>query len=218
MGRIVEDLITVEEGYFAYENRPVLKNINFKMKKGEFAAIIGANGAGKTTFLKLLLKELCFQKGKITRNYKSLSYVGQAQDKTVESFPATVLEVVLLNLYKEIEFFRFAKKEHKEKARKALALVGMDKFEKSMIGELSGGQRQRVMIAKAIVQKPEFLILDEPTTGLDKNSVEELFRTLTRLNEKLGMSILMISHDLLRVKTWCKSIYLLEEGELYATI
>lgn len=215
----METLIKVEDAYFSYqEGKYILEKINFEMKKGEFLAIIGANGAGKTTFLKLLLNQLSFQKGRIVRNYKKVSYVGQSQEKQAEAFPATVLEIVLLNLSKEIGYFRFAKQEHKEKAREALRIVGMLEYENFLIGELSGGQRQRVLIAKAMVQKPELLILDEPTTGLDKRAVEDLFETLTKLNHEQEMSILMISHDLFRVRTWCQQIYLLEEGELYATV
>lgn len=215
----MDTLIQVRNGSFAYQDgKEILKNIEFEMKRGEFLAIIGANGAGKTTFLKLLLRQLSFQRGEVVRNYEKISYVGQAQDKQQESFPATVLEIVLLSLRKEIGYFRFAKKEHKEKARAALRMVDMLAYENNLIGELSGGQRQRVMIAKAMVQEPELLILDEPTTGLDKRSVEDLFQTLTRLNHEQGMSILMISHDLFRVRTWCQKIYLLEEGELYATV
>lgn len=214
----METLIKVENASFAYQEKKILQNIDFEMKKGEFLAIIGANGAGKTTFLKLLLNQLSFQQGSVIRNCEKISYVAQTQDKQQEGFPATVLEVVLLNLNKEIGYFRFAKEEHKEKAREALKVVDMISYENHLLGELSGGQRQRVMIAKAMIQKPDLLILDEPTTGLDKKSVEDLFETLTKLNHEQGMSILMISHDLFRVRTWCQKIYLLEEGELYATI
>ena len=91
----MKTLIQVEQGYFSYPKREnLLRNINFSIEEGEFAAIIGANGAGKTTFLKLLLGQLSFQKGKVTRNYRQISYVSQAQDKTQDSFPATVLEIV----------------------------------------------------------------------------------------------------------------------------
>jgi len=215
----VKTLIQVEQGYFSYpKQKTLLKNINFSIHAGEFTAIIGANGAGKTTFLKLLLEQLSFQKGKVTRNYQQISYVSQAQDKTQDSFPATVLEVVLLNLRQEIGYFHFVKEKHREQARKALKMVGMENYERHLMKELSGGQRQRVMIAKAIVQEPELLILDEPTTGLDKKAVEDLFDTLTSLQHEKGMSILMISHDLFRVRTWCEHIYLLEEGELYASV
>lgn len=215
----METLLRVEKAYFAYqEKKNILENVNFEMKRGDFVAIIGANGAGKTTFLKLLLNQLSFQRGSVTRNYERISYVSQAHDKQEQSFPATVLEVVLLNLSKEIGYFRFAKQEHKEKAREALKMVDMLSYEKYLLAELSGGQRQRVMIAKAMIQKPELLILDEPTTGLDKKSVEDLFETLRKLNHEQGMSILMISHDLFRVRTWCKKIYMLEEGEMYATV
>ncbi len=154
----------------------------------------------------------------MTRNYRQISYVSQAQDKTQDSFPATVLEIVLLNLRREIGYFHFVKEKHREQARKALKMVGMEAYEKHLMKELSGGQRQRVMIAKALVQEPELLILDEPTTGLDKKAVEDLFDTLTKLQHDKGMSILMISHDLFRVRTWCEHIYLLEEGELYASV
>lgn len=212
-------LIQVEQGYFSYpKQESLLRNINFSIREGEFAAIIGANGAGKTTFLKLLLEQLSFQKGKVTRNYRQISYVSQAQDKMQEAFPATVMEVVLLNLWKKIGYFHFVKEAQRQEARKALKMVGMEAYEKHLMRELSGGQRQRVMIAKAIVQEPELLILDEPTTGLDKKAVEDLFDTLTKLQHEKGMSILMISHDLFRVRTWCEHIYLLEEGELYASV
>ncbi|MCI7344156.1 MAG: ABC transporter ATP-binding protein [Fusobacterium necrophorum] len=212
-------LIQVEQGYFSYpKQESLLRNINFSIREGEFTAIIGANGAGKTTFLKLLLEQLSFQKGKVTRNYRQISYVSQAQDKMQEAFPATVMEVVLLNLWKKIGYFHFVKEAQRQEARKALKMVGMEAYEKHLMRELSGGQRQRVMIAKAIVQEPELLILDEPTTGLDKKAVEDLFDTLTKLQHEKGMSILMISHDLFRVRTWCEHIYLLEEGELYASV
>lgn len=215
----MKTLIQVEQGYFSYpKQESLLRNINFSIREGEFAAIIGANGAGKTTFLKLLLEQLSFQKGKVTRNYRQISYVSQAQDKMQEAFPATVMEVVLLNLWKKIGYFHFVKEAQRQEARKALKMVGMEAYEKHLMRELSGGQRQRVMIAKAIVQEPELLILDEPTTGLDKKAVEDLFDTLTKLQHEKGMSILMISHDLFRVRTWCEHIYLLEEGELYASV
>lgn len=215
----MENLCIVKNLNFSYDTKNILlKNINLEIKKGEFLAIIGANGTGKTTLLRVLLEELKPQSGKIIFNTKKISYVSQAQDKTIQNFPATVLEVVLMNLTKEIGIFKFANKKHKEKAMKALELVNMKDYSKRLISELSGGQRQRVMIAKAIVQNPEFLILDEPTTGLDKKSVEDLFEILTELNNKYKMTILMISHDLFRVRTWCNKIYLLEEGELYVTV
>ena len=195
-----------------------LKGFSLQAKAGTILGLVGPNGAGKTTFLKLLLGQLSFQKGKVTRNYRQISYVSQAQDKTQDSFPATVLEIVLLNLRREIGYFHFVKEKHREQARKALKMVGMEAYEKHLMKELSGGQRQRVMIAKALVQEPELLILDEPTTGLDKKAVEDLFDTLTKLQHDKGMSILMISHDLFRVRTWCEHIYLLEEGELYASV
>ena len=115
-------------------------------------------------------------------------------------FPATVGEIVMLNMYKEVGLFKFPKKEHREAVKKALDTVGMLDYINKSFSDLSGGQQQRVIIAKAIVNQPEVLILDEPTSGIDHQSEEILYQLLDRLNQEYNITILMISHDLKKIK------------------
>ena len=106
----------------------------------------------------------------------------------------------MLNMYKEVGLFKFPKKEHREAVKKALDTVGMLDYINKSFSDLSGGQQQRVIIAKAIVNQPEVLILDEPTSGIDHQSEEILYQLLDRLNQEYNITILMISHDLKKIK------------------
>ncbi len=207
----MKELVEIKNLSFAYNDKKnILNNVNLKVISGDFLAIIGSNGSGKTTLIKIILGRLKNYKGIISRNCNEISYVGQNNHS--EYFPATVFEIVMLSLTKDIGIFKFPKKEHIEKVKKALMKVNMLDYSNKMIGELSGGQRQRVMIAKAIVKEPEIIILDEPTNWLDKESVEDLFNILIKLNEEQNITIIMISHDIINVKKFCSRILLIEEG------
>lgn len=185
---------------FNYPDKKILNNIDFNVDKGDFICIVGTNGTGKTTLMKLILNLLKPQKGTILikgtkstdfKEFEKISYVSQNATSFNQSFPATVKEIVELGLYGK----KLSKSEKEEKINSALETVGMCEYKNKLIGNLSGGQKQRVFIAKAIVKNPELLLLDEPTVGIDNEAVNSICCLLGRLN-KSGITILMVTHDL----------------------
>ena len=190
---------------FSYGEAPVLSCASFGLPQGGFAALIGPNGAGKSTLLKLLLGELSPSSGAVRllgqdtarfRNWRRLGYVPQDGLARHTDFPASVEEVVLANLSGEIGLFRFPRQEHRERVRQALELVGMAGYGRRRIGALSGGQRQRVLLARALISRPEVMLLDEPTSMLDPSGKANLLRMLKGLQNSRGFSMLFITHDL----------------------
>jgi hypothetical protein len=219
----MQNIINIENVSFSYGNFHVLNDINLKISKSEIVGIIGSNGAGKTTLIKLLIGSLTPDKGNIEihgSNVKkickshTIGYVSQSQDKNNIVFPATVFEIVMMNLYMDIGLLRFPNKTHKQKVMDALKLVGMEDYKDKMIHNLSGGQRQRVMIAKSIVSMPSILILDEPTTGVDESSSKMIYELLQTLNKKLNLTIIMISHDIKNLRKYSTNMYGIEYGRL----
>ena len=191
---------------FAYSGGGnVLENLSFDIYKKDFIAIIGANGSGKSTLLKLILKELNPSDGEIfisntnIKNFKewdTIGYVPQINAGNIPGFPITALEIVTLNLYNKMGFFKFSRKSHIELAKRALSQVNMLDFANTPMNKMSGGQQQRIMIAKSLINNPKILIFDEPTTGIDKESKDQLFKILTHLNRIHGITILLVTHEL----------------------
>ena len=208
---------------FAYGNTPVLDAASFTMCEGGFAALVGVNGAGKSTLLRLLLGELKPTGGHIAlmgqdigsfKSWQRIGYVPQDGLTRKASFPASVNEVVLANLYSRIGLFRFPRREHREDVRHTLELVGMQDYGRRMLGELSGGQRQRVQLAQALVSRPALLLLDEPTAGLDAQSTADFYKLLKQLNRERGLSILIVSHDLQEMPRLTDTIYCLSHQKI----
>ena len=179
------------------------REIDIEIHAGEIHAIAGENGAGKSTLIKIILKILPYNKGKITlfgedlskfkENYK-IGYVSQKANSFNSDFPATVKEVVMANLYSRRGLFKRYKKEDYEKLSTVLEKVGMSGYENRLIGNLSGGQQQRIFIARALISEPELLLMDEPTVGVDAKSVRQIMDIISELN-KQGMTIIMTNHD-----------------------
>ncbi len=195
------EVINVENLTFEYTDTAILKNVNFKLYKGDFLGIIGANGAGKSTLIKLILGLLSPDSGKISlfgtdfiKARKKIGYVPQKANSFNTDFPATVKEVVRANLFAEKVLFKPYTKKDDEKVNSALELVGMLQHKDKLIGSLSGGEQQRVFIARALVRKPELLLMDEPTVGIDAKSVHDIMDIIKKLN-KNGMTIIMTNHD-----------------------
>ena len=208
---------------FSYGEAPVLSCASFGLPQGGFAALIGPNGAGKSTLLKLLLGELSPAAALVRllgqdtarfRNWRRLGYVPQDGLARHTDFPASVEEVVLANLSGEIGLFRFPRPEHREQVRQALELVGMAGYGRRLIGALSGGQRQRVLLARALISRPEVMLLDEPTSGMDLQSGENFYRLLAGLNRDHGLHHPDGEPRWDRICSYVSTLYCLEEGTL----
>ena len=197
---VLKDIIKIRNLNFSYDKQVVLEDINLDYSSDEFLAIIGPNGGGKSTLLKLILGLLKPQSGEIKLFGKEPSevskFIGYVPQNFLsnQSFPMMVLEVVLMGLIDK-KIFGFYSKDEKALALSALEKVGMREFANARIGELSGGQRQRVYIARALCANAKVLILDEPTASIDTKGQAEIYEILKGINEN-GVGVVLVSHDL----------------------
>ncbi|MBQ7525768.1 MAG: metal ABC transporter ATP-binding protein [Abditibacteriota bacterium] len=184
----------------APDGMTVLDNVSLTVKQGEFTAVIGPNGAGKTTLLRAVLGLITPTSGSVEvfggSPESALSKIGYVpQTMTIDrTFPISVYETVLMGTFARLGVGRRPGKREREDALKALETAGIADLKDRPIGNLSGGQRQRVFIARALVNKPELLILDEPMTGVDAATTENLYTLLKSLRSE-GVTIIMVSHD-----------------------
>lgn len=185
--------IQAENLSFQYEETPVLENVSFEIREGEFVGIFGPNGGGKTTLLKLIMGFLKPQKGRIKNKVSgSIGYVPQISHLD-RQFPITVLEVVMMGCLESSPWQTYTP-QAREKALAALDNVGLADFQSHPFGDLSGGQAQRTLIARALVSQPALLLLDEPTASVDIAAEESIYALLSSLRGTL--TILMVTHDL----------------------
>jgi len=183
----------------------ILKDIDLVIKKGEYSAVIGPNGGGKTTLIRLLLGLEKKSKGSISifgkkqKSFKSwdkIGYVPQRVSQVDQHFPATVEEVVKMGRTSKRGFFARESQSDRDSVELAMQKMDVKNLRHKLVGELSGGQRQRVMIARALASEPEVLILDEPNTGVDMASQNRFYALLRELNQNDGMTIIFITHDI----------------------
>lgn len=192
-------VISLENVNFSYSDEPILKEVNLEIHDREMIGIVGPNGGGKTTLLRLILGLLQPDQGKIyvfgdvpERSSHKLGYVPQHMQFD-NRFPVSVLDVVLMGLTGKSGFGPFSKKRVRA-AEEALETVDLLQYGKNRFAELSGGQRQRALIARALSSSPEMLLFDEPTANVDTSAGEKLYQILDRLNQ--SMTILVVSHDI----------------------
>ncbi|MCT2535940.1 metal ABC transporter ATP-binding protein [Aquibacillus koreensis] len=198
-------IVEMKDVSYTYENKHALDHINFTIQKQAFIGLVGPNGGGKTTLIKLLLGINKLQSGSIHlfgepihkfKQWNKIGFVSQKANAFNRGFPATVQEVVSMGLTPKVGYLKFFTKAHKQKIEEAVEQVGMSEYLHENIGDLSGGQQQRVFIARALVSNPALLILDEPTVGVDAENVKKFYDLLHHLNEKQQITLLLVTHDI----------------------
>lgn len=198
-------IIEVEHLHFTYERQRVLEDITLSINEGDFLGLVGPNGSGKTTLLKCILGLLKPEAGSIKlfgqpiqkfKEWHEVGFVSQKANSFNTGFPASVFEVVSSGLTSKLGLFKFMTKQDRIKVIEAIEAVGLSEFKRRNIGELSGGQQQRAFIARAIVSNPKLLILDEPTVGVDAQTVQSFYEMLMHLNRNLGITLLLVTHDI----------------------
>ena len=193
------DLIACRNVSLGYEGQSILTHLDLRVQSGDYLCVVGDNGSGKSTLLRGLLGLLPPQSGEIWRapelRQGAVGYLPQ-QTQAQRDFPATALEVVLSGCLnrKGLRFFYTA--AEKTQALQNLGKLGVLELKDQSYRNLSGGQQQRVLLARALCAASRLLILDEPITGLDPAAAQDLYKTLTYLNQKEGMAVIMVTHDL----------------------
>lgn len=201
----VSPVFEVKNLSFEANGQKILEEISLSILPGDYCAIIGPNGGGKTTLIRLLLGlekptlgsiKLFGQQLKRFKRWYKVGYVPQRAAQLDQNFPATVLEVVKMGRIANRSLFSRATQEDKEAVEEAMSKMDVLHIQNKLVGELSGGQRQRVMIARALASRPEVLILDEPNTGVDMVSQKRFYKLLKELNTDEKMTIVFITHDI----------------------
>ena len=211
------DLINIKNLFFKYQKTEVLENVNLTIKDDDFLAIIGPNGGGKSTLLKLILGLLPLQSGTIEKNIENnqVGYVPQNTNLNID-FPITALEVVLMShISSKKRLFGYSKDEI-SCAIESLNQVGMKDYANKKIGDLSGGQRQRVFIARALCSNPKIMLLDEPTASIDVQGQQEIYELLRELNKSI--CIVVVSHDLSILLNYAKNVAHVNRGLVYHSL
>ncbi|MBO5566768.1 MAG: metal ABC transporter ATP-binding protein [Succinivibrio sp.] len=204
------NILEVRNLSVSFDSKAILKDISFSLESGQFLAIVGPNGAGKSTLVKTILKDNRHYSGTIKRGstVKHIGYVAQ-QNNDQNYFPATALEVVKSGLT-SLNPFPFLNRKDKNRLDAVIEDLELAPLLNKSYFNLSGGQKRAVLIARAFLCGEQFLILDEPTAGLDLSSTERLYECIHNLNAKYKTTICMISHDLKKIVDEADSILCLE--------
>ncbi|HBH71582.1 MAG: ABC transporter ATP-binding protein [Parcubacteria group bacterium GW2011_GWC1_42_11] len=219
--QLEEPYIELNNVSFSYDHTSVLENLSFTVRKGEYLGIIGPNGGGKTTLIKIILGLLQPTSGTISlfgkdrHDFKEkyrIGYVPQRITQAEKSFPATVFEVVRTGRIARLGFFERFTKDDTDAVERAMEISGIARYRDTLIGNLSGGERQRVFIARALASEPDVLILDEPTVGVDIGAQKTFYDFLSSLNKEHNITIIFISHDIDAVSHETKTVLCLNHN------
>jgi zinc transport system ATP-binding protein len=217
----LEPIIQATDLSFSYNGVPVIEHISFNIEKGDYVGIVGPNGGGKTTLLKILVGLLKPQTGAIkiagkdiksSNAFSCIGYVPQRVAMENSSFPATVYEIVESGLLAKKGLSGNSTKQDKDRILQALEEAHIIDLKDRLMSSLSGGQRQRVYVTRALASDPQILVLDEPFTGIDMASQKDFYMFLKDLNVNKHLTILFVSHDIDTITQEIKSVLCLNRG------
>ena len=215
---IPDSIVVLDRVSAGYGQHIVLRDLCLELPCGSFTALLGGNGSGKTTLLKTfagILKPLAGQVTYPTRDGSPtvIGYVPQ-REALDALFLLSGFEVALMGTYGRVPPGRRVPASERDFTFQCLRLTGADGFAQKPFSKLSGGQKQRVLIARALAGRPRFLLLDEPTAGIDVPAVEAIMDTLSTLHREWGLTVLLVSHDLAVVRRYVQRVLLLQHGVL----
>jgi len=219
----MNEAISLRNLNYSYTDLPVLKNISFSIKQGEFFIIIGPNGSGKTTLIKVVSGLIRHQRGSLnifeqpinSYSRKALAVkIALVPQMVLENFPFTVLEIVLMGRSPHQGILGLQSEKDFSIANRAMEFTGVKHLKNRKLEHLSGGERQRVFIARAICQEPQIILLDEPTSSLDIAHQLRVMDLMEKLKNEMGFTIIMVSHDVNLAAMYSDRILLLKAGEI----
>jgi zinc transport system ATP-binding protein len=203
---LAEDIIVISDLAFAYRDALVLKDVSLRVEAGTTLGLIGPNGGGKTTLIRLLLGLLEPTRGEIrvagltprqaVLRGDVIGYLPQNPAAPDGKFPVSVRQVARLGLVGKTGMLRSYRRDDLQFVEELLGMVGVADLADAPLGDLSGGQLQRVLIARALAPRPRILLLDEPTTGIDRLGQQQFLESIAALKQRLGLTVVFVSHDL----------------------
>lgn len=217
-------VLDIKNVSFSYQKEKVVNDISLSFAEGDFAAFVGPNGSGKSTLIKMITGNLNFDQGEIyifgkpvnkIQDWTKVGYISQQVRDFNQSFPATVREIIVSNLYGKMGFIKTMSSKLEWKILKALKLVDMEDFIDRKIGNLSGGQQQRIFIARMMVNNPELILLDEPLVGVDIKAQDDFYQIIGDINHNLGKTVIMVSHDVNLISKQANRVVCFDEGRAY---
>jgi ABC-type Mn2+/Zn2+ transport system ATPase subunit len=210
-------LLRLRDVSLGYGHRPVLEHVSLEIERGEFVALLGANGSGKTTLLRGIVGLIPVTTGTLEYGFdratSPLGYVPQ-RESLDPTFPLTVFEVVLMGTYARLPPWRRVGRRERRRASQALDLVGLGTIAQQRFAALSGGQTQRALIARALAAEPSFLLLDEPTAGVDAEATATIMAVLSRLNREEGLTVLLVTHQLRMLQGLASAVFWVQDGRV----
>lgn len=209
-----DPIITLERLAIGYDGQAVLSGISLAVARGSFTAILGANGTGKSTLLKTLLGLQPVISGQIKISPPAtFGYVPQAIQFD-PLYPLTGFDVAFMGTFGRVGPMQFVSRAEKDFVRECLHATAATEFAQRKFSQLSGGQKQRVLIARALATKPDILVLDEPTAGVDVKATHALLEFISQIHEERKLTVLLVTHDLPLVKKHAQQIIWLHNGEV----
>jgi ABC-type Mn2+/Zn2+ transport system ATPase subunit len=209
-------LITLDNLSIGYNGRPVLSGISLTIPRASFTAILGANGSGKSTLLKTLLGLLPPLAGRIDATSAGASLIFGYVPQFIQFDPIYLLtgfEVALMGVYGRVRPGRFVPPTERSFTRECLRAVGAEEFARKRFAELSGGQKQRVLIARALTTRPDVLVLDEPTAGVDITATHAVLDFIAQIIEEREITVLFVTHDFSLVRDHAQKVIWLHHGK-----